>query len=82
MNTAEQTFRAQGGAPTQTSKFIDALMEADGQWVSLISLVAAGCGYACHSRAADARRLGYNVENRVVYHKPTRTRESFYRVIP
>lgn len=81
MNTAQSEFIAQGGAPTQNQKFLNCLMEAQGEWVSLLVLVGAGCGYACHSRDADCRKLGYNIENRVVYNKENRTRESYYRIV-
>ena len=82
MNTAQQTFVSEGGAPTQTQRFIETLLNANGEWVSLLLLVGATGAYACHSRAADARKLGYHVENKVVYDKATRMRHSFYRITP
>lgn len=82
MNTAELTFRETGGAPSQTDKFITCLMEAQGAWVPLPTIVQAIGGYAAHSRAANAREMGYNIENKVEYDRATGTRHSFYRIVP
>jgi len=82
MNASQTTFLEHGVGRTQTDKFITCLMEANGEWVSLLILVGAGCGFACHSRASDGRRKGYNIENKVVYNDQLKTRESFYRIIP
>lgn len=82
MNSSQLEFVQTGGAKTQTARFIQCLMDANGQWVSLLVLVGAGCGYACHSRASDARRMGYDIQNRVVFNKTTKLRESYYRVVP
>lgn len=82
MNTAQMEFKASGGAPSQTDKFITCLMEAHGAWVSLPQIVQAIGGYAAHSRAANAREMGYNIENKVEYDRATGTRHSFYRIVP
>lgn len=82
MNTAQAEFIATGSAPTQTKRFIETLISANGEWVSLLTMVGATGAFACHSRAADARKMGYNIENRVVYDKATRQRHSFYRIVP
>lgn len=82
MNSSQAVFEAQGGAPTQTDRFITCLMNANGHWVDLPTLVAFVGGYACHSRAADARKKGYNVENDVQFDPLTGKRHSFYRIVP
>lgn len=82
MNTAQMEFKASGGAPSQTDKFITCLMEAQGAWVPLPTIVEAIGGYAAHSRAADAREMGYNIENRQEHQPLTGKRLSFYRVVP
>lgn len=82
MSTPELTFRETGGAPSQTDKFITCLMEANGAWVPLPTIVQAIGGYAAHSRAANARDMGYNIENRQEYQPLTGKRLSFYRIVP
>jgi len=74
-------FNATGGAPTQTDALIAALHAANGEWVSLPDLVGAVGGYAIHSRAADARRMGVNIENKVEFSQLTRKRHSWYRLL-
>lgn len=81
MNQSELLFRQEGGAPTQTDALIAALHETNGQWVALPVLVDAVGGYAIHSRAADARRIGVNVENKVEFNQITRKRMSWYRLL-
>lgn len=81
MNQTQLFFNETGGAPTQTDRLISTLHAADGQWVGLPDLVAAVGGYAVHSRAADARKMGVNVENRVEYSQITKQRHSFYRLL-
>lgn len=82
MNSSQAQFETDGKAPSQTSRFITALMEANGQFVGLPALVEAIGGFAVHSRAADARKMGYNIENHTVLNRETGKRMSFYRVIP
>lgn len=81
MNEAQQQFVLEGGEPTQTDALIARLHEANGEWVALPELVAAVGGYAIHSRAADARKMGVNIENKVVFSQVTRKRHSWYRLI-
>jgi len=81
MSTAEIAFRETGSAPSQTDKLITCLMEANGEWVGLPQLVEAIGGYAAHSRACDARRKGYDIQNKVDFDEATGKRKSFYRVV-
>lgn len=81
MNESQQQFILSGSAPTQTDRLIEILHEADGQWVPLPMLVdAVGC-FCIHSRAADARRMGVNIENKVEYSPITKKRHSWYRLL-
>lgn len=82
MNSSQAEFIATGGAQSQTAKFITFLMEAQGAWVGLPSIVDAIGGYAAHSRAANAREMGYNIENRQERDPVTGKRLSFYRIVP
>lgn len=82
MNESQMQFVAEGGAMSQTDRLITALMEANGAWVGLPALAKAIDGFAVHSRACDARRKGYNIENRVERDPLSNQRHSFYRVIP
>lgn len=81
MNATQAQFQIEGGATGQTAKFVECLSMANGQWVDLPTLVAFVGGYAIHSRAADARKLGYNVENQVQYDPLTKKRHSWYRIV-
>jgi len=81
MNKTEIAFREAGGAPTQNDKLIEVLHAAEGEWVSLPDLVQAVGAYSIHSRCADLRKMGLNVENRVEYSPITRKRHSFYRLL-
>ena len=81
MNQSEIEFRSTGRSPSQTDSLISALHLADGQWVPLPTLVEYVGGFAIHSRAADGRRLGCNIENKVEYSPITKKRHSWYRLI-
>lgn len=81
MNPAQLEFVSTGKAPTQTDRFIQALHEAEGEWVGLPYLADFIGGFAVHSRAADARKMGLNIENKVEYSPITRKRHSFYRLL-
>ena len=81
VNTKQETFLWEGGALSQTDKLINALHAANNRWVDLPTLVAFVGGYAIHSRAADARKRGVNVENSVVFDEATGKRNSFYRLL-
>ena len=63
MNQSELTFNCSGRSPTQTDALINVLHEAGGEWVSMVSLGEAIGAWAVHSRAADARKMGLNIEN-------------------
>ena len=81
MNQSQIEFVAAGGAPTQTDKLIACLHGANGAWVDLPTLVAFVGGYAIHSRAADARKMGVNIENSVQFDPVTKKRNSWYRLL-
>ena len=81
MNASQLTFEVEGGAMSQTDKLITALMEANGGWLDLPTLVAFTGAYAVHSRACDARRKGYNIENKTERDPLTGQRHSYYRVV-
>ena len=81
MNTKQEQFLWDGGALSQTDKLINALHAANNRWVDLPTLVAFVGGYAIHSRAADARKRGVNIENSVIVDKTTNKRHSFYRLL-
>jgi len=82
MNDSQLQFELEGKALSQTDRFITALLQAGGNWVGLPALVAATGGYAAHSRAADARKKGYTIENRTEHDALTGKRHSFYRLVP
>lgn len=82
MNASQMQFELEGRAMSQTDRFITALMEANGSFVGLPDLVRATGGFCVHSRASDARKKGYNIENHTVLDPVTGKRNSFYRVIP
>ena len=66
--------------PTQTDRLLFAREAAHGGWVGLPELVHRTGAYAVHSRAADLRRRGLPVENRVRFDPLTGRRHSFYRL--
>ena len=81
MNAPQLSFESTGKSPNQTDELIRILHEAEGNWVPLPFLVdAMGC-FCVHSRAADGRRLGCNIENKVEYSPITKKRHSWYRLI-
>jgi hypothetical protein len=80
MNKTQMEFEAEGKAPSQTDRLIQVLHNANNRWVDLPTLVARVGGYAIHSRAADARKMGVNVENYTINNPYTGKRESFYRL--
>lgn len=82
MNASQTQFISEGGAMSQTDKLITALMQANGGWLDLPTLVAFVGGYAIHSRACDARRKGYNIENTTERDPLTGQRHSYYRIVP
>ena len=81
MNQNQKTFWEEGGALSQTDRLINCLHAAENRWVDLPTLVAFVGGYAIHSRAADARKRGVNIENSVTYDAGTGKRHSFYRLL-
>ena len=82
MHTSQIEFVCSGGATSQTNKLITALMEANGGWVEMPALCDITGSLNIHSRCADARKKGYNIENKTTLNPITGKRESFYRVVP
>jgi hypothetical protein len=81
MNASQLQFTLEGKAPSQTDRFIAALLQAGGNWVGLPALADLIGGFAVHSRAADARKKGYTIENRTEHDALTGKRHSFYRLV-
>jgi hypothetical protein len=63
---------------TRTEIVLTKLREKAGDWLALPDLVAAGGGYAIHSRVADLRRQGHTVENKI--ERKDGEKHSFYRL--
>lgn len=80
MNESQTEFIASGASLTQTEKVFATLAANAGNWVGMPHLVEVSGAYAVHSRVADLRRRGYNVENQV--DRSTKPFKSFYRLLP
>ena len=65
---------------TQNSMILARLSETPGEWVSLPELHRVSGAYAIHSRAANLRAAGHDIENRV--ERKGRSALSFYRLVP
>lgn len=64
MNATQLEFLTAGGATGQNAKLIDYMLARRGRWIPMPELVDHLGSYCIHSRAADARKLGYDIENR------------------
>ena len=80
----QQLYQATGSGLSQSDRIFDALLRAstdlavsDG-WVTLPQLVAVSGGYAVHSRVADLRKRGYDIEQTSV--RRAGKVHSFYRL--
>lgn len=80
----QQLYQATGSGLSQSDRIFDALLRAstdlavaDG-WVTLPQLVAISGGYAVHSRVADLRKRGYDIEQTSV--RRAGKVHSFYRL--
>jgi hypothetical protein len=78
------TYEQFGAGVSQADRILDALLRAstdlavaDG-WVTLPQLVAISGGYAVHSRVADLRKRGYDIEQTSV--RRAGKVHSFYRL--
>lgn len=82
MNQA--TFEQSGSGVSQADRIFDALLRASTEcavadgWVTLPQLVAISGGYAVHSRIADLRKRGHDIEQMSV-HRSGKV-HSFYRL--
>jgi hypothetical protein len=76
--TTQLEFETDRAGETQNAKALALLMSTPGRWVGLPHFVEYGCGYAVHSRMADLRKLGYNIENKV--DRSQKPYHSFYRL--
>ena len=79
----QTTFQQSGAGLSQCDLVLMALSDAasdrmDPQWVSLPDLVQACGGYAVHSRVADLRKRGYDIEQMSV--RRAGKVHSFYRL--
>jgi biotin operon repressor len=62
---------------TQNARVFDLLLRNHGQWVAMPDIAThAGC-YAVHSRIADLRAQGHQIECKIIGVRP---RHSFYRL--
>lgn len=78
MNQTE--YKVEGIGESQTDKLISYLEKHRGEWVSLPTLVAVCSGYAIHSRAADARKRGYDIQQQSLRDYETGKIHSSYRI--
>jgi hypothetical protein len=84
MNTSQIEFTMTGKSPSQTDALINLLHESNGEWVSMVQLGEQIGAWAVHSRVADARRMGCNIENRIEVRtlvSGEKKRFSFYRLL-
>ena len=81
MNDSQLQFELEGKALSQTDRLIATLLRAGGNWVGLPALYEATGSFVLHSRAADARKKGYTIENRTEHDALTGKRHSFYRLV-
>ncbi|MBK1884123.1 hypothetical protein JIN85_17010 [Luteolibacter pohnpeiensis] len=65
--------------PSQCDLILEALQNADGEWVSMPTLAAASRSLNIHSRIANLRDRGFQIENRT--EQENRAVHSFYRLI-
>lgn len=64
---------------TQNEIILRKLTERAGQWVPMPDLVEASGAYAVHSRVADLRAAGHQIENTV--DRSSRPHRSYYRLL-
>ena len=66
-------------ADTQCAAILQALQSAQGQWVSMLHLHRVSQSFNVHSRIADLRKRGHQIENKT--DRRGRTVLSSYRLI-
>jgi hypothetical protein len=80
----QTTYEQSGSGVSQADRIFDALLRASTEcavadgWVTLPQLVAISGGYAVHSRIADLRKRGHDIEQMSV--RRTGKVHSFYRL--
>lgn len=80
----QQLYEATGAGVSQADRILEALLRASTEcplgheWVTLPQLVAVSGGYAVHSRVADLRKRGYDIEQTSV--RRAGKVHSFYRL--
>ncbi len=80
----QTTYEQPGAGVSQADRLFDALLRASTEcavadgWVTLPQLVAISGGYAVHSRVADLRKRGYDIEQTSV--RRAGKVHSFYRL--
>ena len=80
----QTTYEQSGAGVSQADRIFDALLRASTEcavadgWVTLPQLVAISGGYAVHSRIADLRKRGYDIEQTSV--RRAGKVHSFYRL--
>ena len=78
----ELEFRATGGGMTQNDRLEAIFREHPGEWLPMPDLARGIRAYAVHSRVADLRRRGMQIESRSTTQPGTRQRHSFYLWAP
>lgn len=80
----QQLYEATGAGVSQADRILEALLRASTEcplgheWVTLPQLVAVSGAYAVHSRVADLRKRGYDIEQISV--RRSGKVHSFYRL--
>ena len=80
MNATQLEFKAARAGESQCDKIAARLLQAPGNWVAMTDLWAVSGAFAVHSRIADLRRRGMNIEQRNE-RQPDGTIHSYYRII-
>ncbi len=63
---------------SQTALILRELQRNAGRWVAMPALAEVSGAYAVHSRIADLRADGYQIDTRI---EGTRPRRSYYRLV-
>lgn len=64
MNTTQLEFTARAGGQSQCDRILERLQKSAGQWVSIVELHRVSGSYVIHSRIADLRKRGCQIEQR------------------
>lgn len=74
----QEQYEATGAGVSQADLILRRLIEARGEWVPMPELVRVSGAFAVHSRIADLRRAGWQIEQESVHRQ--RRVHSFYRL--